>query len=67
MVLGIKSYIICGDKDEDCFEGTNKFVDMLNQRNIPNIYKVVEDLNHDYPINFDNELEEAIKFISKGL
>ncbi|MBO8162034.1 MAG: alpha/beta hydrolase [Thermosipho sp. (in: Bacteria)] len=62
---GIKGYIFCGDKDKDCFEGSNKFADMLNQRNIPNIFKVVEGLNHDYPTNFDKELEEAIKFITK--
>jgi len=60
---GIKSYIICGDKDEDCFEGCNKFVSMLNQRNIPNVFKIVEGLNHDYPANFHEELEEAIKYI----
>ena len=62
---GIKSYIICGNKDEDCLEGSSKFADMLNQRNVTNIFKVVEGLNHDYPTNFDKELEEAIRFITK--
>ncbi|MFZ5966420.1 MAG: alpha/beta hydrolase [Bacillota bacterium] len=65
-VKGVKSYIICGDKDEDCFEGSKKFVEMLNQRNIPNIFKVIEGLKHDYPTDFDKELEEAIKFITKA-
>lgn len=62
---GVKSYIICGDKDEDCFEGCNKFVHMLNERNIPNIFKVVEGLNHDYPVNFNKELEEAMSYINR--
>ena len=61
---GIKTYIICGDKDEDCIEDTKRFVNMLNERNIPNIFKIVEGLDHDYPINFDKELEEAIKYIT---
>lgn len=59
----IKGYIICGDKDEDCFECTKKFVDMLNERNIANVYKVVKDLKHDYPNNFDGYLKDAIEFI----
>lgn len=62
---GIKCYIICGDKDEDCFEGSNNFVEMLNQRSIPNIYKVVPGLKHDYPVNFTQELEGAISYLIK--
>lgn len=60
---GVKCYIICGDKDEDCYDGSKKFVDMLNQRQMPNIFKVVKDLDHDYPANFNKELEEAINYI----
>lgn len=61
---GTKGYIICGDKDEDCFDCTGKFVDMLNKRNMPNKYKVIKDLKHDYPNNFDKYLKEAIEFIN---
>lgn len=61
---GIKAYIICGDKDEDCLEGTERFVKMLNERNIPNLFKVIKDLEHDYPDNFDEFLSEGIEFIS---
>jgi predicted esterase len=60
---GIKGYIICGDKDDDCFECTRKFVDMLNKRNISNTFKVIKDLKHDYPDNFDVYLKDAIEFI----
>lgn len=60
----IKGYIICGDKDEDCFKGTKKLVNMLNERNISIVYKVVNNLKHDYPRNFDAYLKEAIEFIN---
>lgn len=45
----IKGYIICGDQDEDCFEGTQQFVTLLKDKNIEHKYKVVPNLNHDYP------------------
>lgn len=60
----IKGYIICGDKDEDCLECTESFVKMLNERNIPNLFKVIKDLEHDYPENFGELLNEGIEFIT---
>ena len=59
----IKGYIICGDQDEDCLEDCRRFVKMLDDRNIPNVFKLVEGLKHEYPKNFDKELEEAIGYI----
>ncbi|GLV66083.1 alpha/beta hydrolase [Bacillus mycoides] len=59
----IKGYIICGDQDEDCFECTQQFVKLLKDKNIEHKYKVVPNLNHDYPENFDELLKEAIEYI----
>ncbi|WP_305927388.1 alpha/beta hydrolase [Bacillus mycoides] len=59
----IKGYIICGDQDEDCFEGTQQFIKLLKDKNIEHKYKVVPNLNHDYPHNFDELLKEAIEYI----
>ncbi|EOP56288.1 alpha/beta hydrolase [Bacillus cereus VDM053] len=59
----IKGYIICGDQDEDCFEGTQQLVHLLKDKNIEHKYKVVPNLNHDYPHNFDELLKEAIEYI----
>ncbi|MEV5110654.1 alpha/beta hydrolase [Bacillus sp. LBA3-1-1.1] len=59
----IKGYIICGDQDEDCFECTQQFVKLLKDKNIEYKYKVVPNLNHDYPHNFDELLKEAIEYI----
>ncbi|MGH1142973.1 alpha/beta hydrolase [Bacillus pseudomycoides] len=60
---GIKGYIICGDQDEDCFECTQKFVKRLETKNINHEYKVISNLNHDYPENFEEILQEAVKYI----
>jgi len=59
----IKGYIVCGDQDEDCFECTQQFVQLLKDRHIEHTYKVVPNLNHDYPNHFDELLKEAIEYI----
>lgn len=59
----IKGYIVCGDQDEDCFECTQQFVQLLRDKNIEHKYKVIPNLNHDYPIYFDEVLKEAIEYI----
>ncbi len=59
----IKGYIVCGDQDEDCFESVQQFVQLLRDKNIEHKYKVVPDLDHNYPINFDELLKEAIEYI----
>ncbi len=59
----IKGYIVCGDQDDDCFECTQQFVQLLRDKNVEHKYKVVPNLNHDYPNHFDELLKEAIEYI----
>ncbi|MDA2153575.1 alpha/beta hydrolase [Bacillus cereus group sp. Bc253] len=59
----IKGYIVCGNQDEDCFEGTQQFVQLLRDKNIEHKYKIIPNLNHDYPIHFEEVLKEAIEYI----
>ncbi|HFO1050865.1 alpha/beta hydrolase [Bacillus cereus group sp. MYBK111-1] len=59
----IKGYIVCGDQDEDCFECTQQFVQLLRGKNIEHKYKIIPNLNHDYPIHFEEVLKEAIEYI----
>ncbi|WP_257348705.1 alpha/beta hydrolase [Pseudalkalibacillus decolorationis] len=61
----IKGYIIIGDNDGDCFEGANQFASFLNQKSIPHEFKVVDDLDHEYPENFDQLLKEAVDYINE--
>ncbi|MFD1738748.1 alpha/beta hydrolase [Bacillus salitolerans] len=58
-----KGYIICGDKDQDCFEGTEKFVSLLEKKEIPYTYTIIEGLTHEYPENFNKHLSDAINYI----
>lgn len=37
----IKGYIVCGDQDEDCFECTQQFVQLLRDKNIEHKYKII--------------------------
>lgn len=59
----IKGYIVCGDQDEDCFEGTQQFIQLLRDKNIEHKYKIIPNLNHDYSIHFEEVLKEAIEYI----
>lgn len=60
----IKFFIVCGDKDEDCLECTEKLINMLNERDIPNIIKIIKGLDHNYPCDFHEKLGEAIKYLT---
>ncbi|MTI71481.1 MAG: alpha/beta hydrolase [Firmicutes bacterium] len=59
----IKGFIICGDKDEDCYECSKDFVSLLEKENIKHEFKIIKDLDHDYPNDFEDILNGAIKFI----
>ncbi|QHE52854.1 alpha/beta hydrolase [Pontibacillus sp. HMF3514] len=58
---GIEGYVICGDQDQDCLEDTNRFVEILKEKNVQHTYKVIEGLDHDYPENFNTILENALE------
>ncbi|MBA7547078.1 hypothetical protein ES705_39480 [subsurface metagenome] len=63
---GIKGYVVCGDKDDDCYECTRRFIDLLSSKKISYELKIFKGLNHDYPDNFNEILPKAIEFISKS-
>ena len=63
---GIKGYIVCGDKDDDCYECTRKFTDLLSSKKISHELKIFKGLDHDYPDNFNEILPKAIEFILKS-
>ena len=66
MGKGIKGYVVCGDKDDDCYECTRRFTDLLSSKEIPYELKIFKGLDHDYPDNFNEILPKAIEFISKS-
>lgn len=63
----IKGYIVCGDQDEDCFECTQKFVALLQKKNIEYKYKVIEGLNYDYTENFEESHEKQLDILRRQI
>lgn len=63
---GIKGYVVCGDKDDDCYECTRRFTDLLSSKKISHEIKILKGLDHDYPDNFNEILPKAIDFILKS-
>ena len=63
---GMKGYVVCGDKDDDCYECTRRFIDLLSSKKISYELKIFKGLDHDYPVNFDEILLNAIEFILKS-
>jgi predicted esterase len=62
----IKGYVVCGDKDDDCYECTRRFTDLLGSKKISYELKIFKGLDHDYPDNFNEILPRAIEFILKN-
>jgi hypothetical protein len=60
---GVKAYLICGDKDPDCFESTNRLAESLKANDVSFCYRVVSGIGHWYPSDFDLLLGEARSFI----
>ena len=63
---GIKGYVVCGDKDVDCYECTRRFTDLLGSKKNSYELKIIKGLDHDYPDSFNEILQKAIEFISKN-
>lgn len=59
----MKGYIICGEQDEDCFENAKRFGELLIQKNMKHKLKIVKDLDHEYPENFEEMITEAINYV----
>ncbi|MBH1941376.1 hypothetical protein I5677_10775 [Mobilitalea sibirica] len=59
----IKSYITCGDQDEISLESTKKLVNILKEKGIDYKYRLIKDMGHDFPENFNEYMREAIEFI----
>ncbi|WP_046214817.1 alpha/beta hydrolase [Paenibacillus wulumuqiensis] len=60
---GVKLYIICGERDEECLPGAQELVEALDFKGIPYVFKNVTGLGHDYPAHFNQMLQEAAAFI----
>ncbi|MDF2592296.1 MAG: phospholipase/Carboxylesterase family protein [Clostridia bacterium] len=62
----VKSYIVCGDRDEECYECTMQLVETLKEKEIEYEFIIIKGLKHQYPDDFDTVLESALGFINKS-
>jgi len=60
---GIKGYIVCGDKDDDCYECSRRFADLLSSKKISYELKILKRLEQENPHSFNAILQNAIEFI----
>jgi hypothetical protein len=60
---GVRTYLICGDRDRDCYDSTNRLAEMLGRDGVTFHYQVVKGMGHHYPDDFDEELGKARSFI----
>ena len=60
---GVRTYLICGDLDRDCYESTNRLAELMERDHVQFRYQVLKGNGHHYPNNFDEELGKARSFI----
>jgi|AntRauTorckE6833_2_1112554.scaffolds.fasta_scaffold03778_9 predicted esterase len=60
-----KVYLLVGDKDKDCFELSKQFISLLKQNEISFKSKIINNLDHEYPNYFENELKNAVDYFQE--
>lgn len=61
----IKAYIICGEEDGDCLEGSKALSELLEAQEVAHELKIIQGLDHEYPEEFNEWLHRALQFINK--
>jgi predicted esterase len=60
---GIKAYLVAGQRDIYCLGIARKLAKILPQHNIPTKLDEYPDSEHSFPIDFEQRLPEALKFL----
>ena len=63
--LNVEFYLLCGDADEDCFDCTDEFAEILEKNEIPYEFAIVEGMDHTYPEHFDDMLRHAMSYFER--
>jgi predicted esterase len=58
---GIRWWILCGDQDHDCLEGSKKLGSILRLAGVHAHLEIVEGLDHDFPVDFEERLLRIMK------
>jgi|GEM_PF-280982 len=57
----IRFWILCGDRDHDCLEGSKRLSSILEKAGAQVHLDIVQDLDHDFPVDFEVRLSKALK------
>jgi predicted esterase len=60
---GLRGYMIIGEQDVFCYEGTQALASMLQSRDVPCELEVHPNLGHDFPHDFQQNLPRALEFV----
>ncbi len=58
-----RGYLVVGEKDAECIEGTKTLFNMLKNNGIECRIDLVPDIAHEYPENFQGMMEKNIDFL----
>jgi len=65
--MKIEFYLVCGEADDDCFESTDDFAELLDKYNVPYEFVIVEGMDHTYPEPFDDMLTHAMSYFDRTM
>jgi len=57
---GTNVRIVVGDQDEDCLGCSQRLAELLNERGVRCELRLIEGLEHDYPDDFERDIEAAL-------
>lgn len=60
---GLRGYLVVGEQDIFCYEGTLALAELLRSRDFPCELEVHPNLGHDFPADFQQSLSRALEFI----
>jgi predicted esterase len=60
---GLRGYLVVGEQDIFCYEGTQALAALLKSRDIPCELEVHPNLGHDFPPDFQQSLARALEFL----
>jgi predicted esterase len=63
---GLRGYLVVGELDVFCYEGTLALAALLKSRDIPCKLEVHPNLGHDFPSDFQQSLPRALEFVLQG-
>jgi predicted esterase len=60
---GLRGYLVVGEQDVFCYEGTQSLAALLRSRDVPCELEVHPNLGHDFPPEFQQSLAQALEFL----